>query len=45
MKRSQVAMAGLKVARSELLPGLQVDLSALTTITTLQLEGYVLIPA
>jgi intracellular sulfur oxidation DsrE/DsrF family protein len=39
------ALAGTKIARSEVLPDIQVDLSALTTLTTLQLKGYALVPA
>ena len=38
------ALAGAKIARSEVLPDVQVDLSALTTLSTLQLKGYALIP-
>ena len=38
------ALAGLKIGRDEVLPQVQVDLSALTTIATLQLKGYALIP-
>ncbi len=34
------ALAGAKIARDEVLPGVQVDLSALTTVTALQLRGY-----
>jgi intracellular sulfur oxidation DsrE/DsrF family protein len=37
------ALAGAKIARSEVLPGVQVDLSALTTVSTLQLKGYALL--
>ena len=38
------ALAGAKIARSEVLPEIQVDLSALTTLSTLELKGYALIP-
>ncbi len=38
------ALAGAKIARNEVLPEIQVDLSALTTLTTLQLQGYALVP-
>ena len=38
------ALAGAKIARSEVLPEVQVDLSALTTLSTLQLRGYALLP-
>ncbi len=38
------ALAGAKIARSEVLPEVQVDLSALTTLSTLQLQGYALVP-
>ena len=38
------ALAGGGIARSEVLPGVQVDLSALTTVSTLQLKGYALLP-
>jgi intracellular sulfur oxidation DsrE/DsrF family protein len=34
------ALAGAKIARSEVLQGVQVDLSALSTVSTLQLRGY-----
>jgi intracellular sulfur oxidation DsrE/DsrF family protein len=37
------ALAGAKIARSEVLPGVQVDLSALTTVSALQLKGYALL--
>jgi intracellular sulfur oxidation DsrE/DsrF family protein len=37
------ALAGAGIARSEVLPGVQVDLSALTTVSTLQLKGYALL--
>lgn len=37
------ALAGAKIARSEVLPGIQVDLSALTTVSALQLKGYALL--
>jgi intracellular sulfur oxidation DsrE/DsrF family protein len=37
------ALAGAKIARDEVLPGIQVDLSALTTVSTLQLKGYALL--
>ncbi|HUZ13120.1 MAG TPA: DsrE family protein [Caulobacteraceae bacterium] len=38
------ALAGAKIARNEVLPQVQVDLSALTTLSTLQLRGYALLP-
>lgn len=38
------ALAGAKIARSEVLPEVQVDLAALTTLSTLQLRGYALLP-
>jgi len=38
------ALAAAKIAQSEVLPGIQVDLSALTTLSTLQLKGYALLP-
>ncbi len=38
------ALAGAKIGRGEVLPDVQVDLSALTTLSTLQLQGYALIP-
>lgn len=38
------ALAGAKIARAEVLPQVQVDLSALTTLSTLQLRGYALLP-
>ncbi len=38
------ALAGAKISQSEVLPGIQVDLSALTTLSTLQLKGYALLP-
>lgn len=38
------ALAGAKIARTEVLPQVQVDLSALTTLSTLQLRGYALLP-
>lgn len=38
------ALAAGGIARSEVLPAVQVDLSALTTVATLQLNGYALIP-
>lgn len=38
------ALAGAKIARDEVLGDVQVDLSALTTIATLELNGYALIP-
>ena len=38
------ALAGAKINPGEVLPDIQVDLSALTTLATLQLEGYALIP-
>lgn len=37
------ALAGAKIARDEVLPGIQVDLSALTTVPALQLRGYALL--
>ena len=37
------ALAGAKIARDEVLPGVQVDLSALTTVPALQLRGYALL--
>jgi len=37
------ALAGANIARSEVLPGVQVDLSALTTVSALQLKGYSLL--
>ena len=37
------ALAGAGIARSEVLPGVQVDLSALSTVSTLQLKGYALL--
>jgi len=37
------ALAGAKIARDEVLPGVQVDLSALTTVSGLQLRGYALL--
>ncbi|MEY2854566.1 MAG: hypothetical protein RL030_1698 [Pseudomonadota bacterium] len=37
------ALAGAGISRSEVLPGVQVDLSALTTVSTLQLKGYALL--
>ena len=37
------ALAGAKIARSEVLPGVQVDLSALSTVSALQLKGYALL--
>lgn len=37
------ALAVAKIARSEVLPEIQVDLSALTTVSTLQLKGYALL--
>ncbi len=37
------ALAAAKIARSEVLPGVQVDLSALTTLSALQLRGYALL--
>jgi intracellular sulfur oxidation DsrE/DsrF family protein len=37
------ALAAAKIARDEVLPGVQVDLSALTTVTALQLRGYALL--
>jgi intracellular sulfur oxidation DsrE/DsrF family protein len=38
------ALAAAKIARGEVLPDVQVDLSALTTLSTLQLKGYALLP-
>lgn len=38
------ALAGAKIARSEVLPQVEVDLSALTTLSGLQLRGYALLP-
>lgn len=38
------ALAAAGIAPSEVLPGIQVDLSALTTLSTLQLKGYALLP-
>lgn len=38
------ALAGTKIARDEVLTDVQVDMSALTTLSTLQLKGYALIP-
>lgn len=38
------ALAGAKIARTEVLPQVQVDLSAITTLSTLQLRGYALLP-
>lgn len=38
------ALAGTKIARSEVLPEVEVDLSALTTLSSLQLRGYALLP-
>jgi intracellular sulfur oxidation DsrE/DsrF family protein len=37
------ALAAAKIARDEVMPGVQVDLSALTTVSTLQLRGYALL--
>jgi intracellular sulfur oxidation DsrE/DsrF family protein len=37
------ALAAAKIARSEVLPDVQVDLSALTTLSALQLKGYALL--
>ena len=37
------ALAGAKIQRSEVLPDVQVDLSALTTLSALQLKGYSLL--
>jgi intracellular sulfur oxidation DsrE/DsrF family protein len=37
------ALAGARISRSEVLPGVQVDLSALSTVSTLQLKGYALL--
>ncbi len=38
------ALAAGKIARSEVLPEVEVDLAALTTLSTLQLRGYALLP-
>jgi intracellular sulfur oxidation DsrE/DsrF family protein len=38
------ALAGAKINRDEVLPQVQVDLSAVTTLATLQLRGYALLP-
>jgi intracellular sulfur oxidation DsrE/DsrF family protein len=38
------ALAGAKIAHSEVLPQVQIDVSALTTLSTLQLRGYALLP-
>lgn len=38
------ALAGWKFARSEVMPSIEVDYSAMTTITTLELKGYALLP-
>jgi len=38
------AVAKWGIARSEILPGVQVDLSAMTTLATLQLKGYAFLP-
>ena len=32
-----------KIGQDEVMPGIQVDLSALTTLTTLELQGYALL--
>lgn len=37
------ALAAAKIAPSEVMQGIQVDLSALTTLTTLELKGYALL--
>lgn len=37
------ALAGAKIERDEVMPGVQVDLSALTTVTALQMRGYALL--
>lgn len=37
------ALAAAKIERDEVMPGVQVDLSALTTVSTLQLRGYSLL--
>lgn len=37
------ALAGQKIERSSLLPGVLVDLSALVTLTTLQLKGWAVV--
>jgi intracellular sulfur oxidation DsrE/DsrF family protein len=38
------ALAGKKIPRDEVLPEVQVDLSAITTLSTLQLKGYAFLP-
>jgi intracellular sulfur oxidation DsrE/DsrF family protein len=38
------ALAGAKIARSEVIPSIEADYSAMTTITTLELQGYALLP-
>jgi intracellular sulfur oxidation DsrE/DsrF family protein len=38
------AMAAAGITRSEVLPEVQVDLSAITTLATLQMRGYGLLP-
>jgi len=37
------ALAGFKIGQDEVMPGIQVDLSALTTLTTLELQGYAML--
>jgi intracellular sulfur oxidation DsrE/DsrF family protein len=37
------ALGAAGIARDEVLPGVQVDLSALTTVAALQLRGYALL--
>ncbi len=37
------SLAAARIARSEVLPGVQIDLSALTTVGALQLKGYSLL--
>ena len=37
------ALTGFKIGQDEVMPGIQVDLSALTTLTTLELQGYALL--
>jgi intracellular sulfur oxidation DsrE/DsrF family protein len=38
------ALAAAKIAQSEVMPQVQVDLSAVTTLSTLQMRGYALLP-
>jgi intracellular sulfur oxidation DsrE/DsrF family protein len=38
------ALAAAKIAQADVLPDVQVDLSALTTLSILQLKGYALLP-